>query len=139
MTADPDLQRWLPHRPPMLLLDSVREADAGGGTALARVDPGAWSADASGAMPAWFGVELMAQAVAACRGRQAASAGPARGGYLVAVRSYRSALAAFAAGPLEVRVRLELEDPSGLCGFQCEIFQGGQAVASAALRVMEHP
>ncbi len=84
---DPRLPSWLPHRPPALLLEGVAKADAQGGTALARVDPGAWYADADGAMPAWVGLELMAQAVAACRGRSLADAGaPPRGGYLVGVR-----------------------------------------------------
>jgi predicted hotdog family 3-hydroxylacyl-ACP dehydratase len=140
MTADPDLLWRLPHRPPMLLLESVREADDQGGTALARVDPGAWYADSAGAMPAWFGLELMAQAIAACRGHRGAPGGPARGGYLVAARSFRSSLPAFATGALlEVRVRLELEDPSGLCGFLGEIIQERQVVAKANLRVMELP
>ena len=137
MTAGPDLQQWLPHRAPMLLLDSVVEADDRGGTALARVDPGAWYADSAGAMPAWFGLELMAQAIAACRGRRVAAGGPSRG-YLVAARGYRSTVPAFGAGALlEVRVRLELEDPSGLCGFLGEILLGRQIVAKASLRVME--
>jgi predicted hotdog family 3-hydroxylacyl-ACP dehydratase len=139
MTADPDLLRWLPHRAPMLLLESVREADAQGGTALVRVDPGAGYADPSGAMPAWFGLELMAQTIAACRGRQAGPGGAVQGGYLVAVRSFASTVAAFAPGALlEVRVRLQLEDPCGLCGFLGEIVQGGQVVVTGTLRVMEH-
>jgi predicted hotdog family 3-hydroxylacyl-ACP dehydratase len=140
MTVDPELLRWLPHRPPMLLLESLREADERGGAARVRVDPGAWYADPSGAMPAWFGLELMAQTLAACRGRQAGPGGAARGGYLVAVRSFASTLAAFAPGALlEVRVRLQLEDPSGLCGVSGEIVQDHQVVATATLRVMEHP
>jgi len=134
-------RRWVPHRPPMLLLEAVLRADALGGAALARVDPAAWYADGAGAMPAWFGLELMAQAAAACRGSfLAAAGGPPRRGYLVSARNFASAVASFPPGALlEVRVRLELEDPSGLCGFQCEILHEHRPVASAGLKVMEQP
>jgi len=133
--------QWLPHRPPMLLLEAVLAADAQGGAALARVDPTAWYADGNGAMPAWIGLELMAQAAAACRGRHlAAAGGTPRSGYLVAARGYRSTVPSFPPGALlEVRVRLELEDPSGLCGFQCEILHERRPVAGASLKVMERP
>ena len=139
--VDSLLPLWVPHRPPMLLLEAVLRADAQGGAALARVDPAAWYADGAGAMPAWFGLELMAQAAAACRGRHLAAGGGApRRGYLVAARSYACAVASFPPGALlEVRVRLELADPSGLCGFQCEILHEQRPVASAGLRVMEQP
>jgi len=139
--VDPLLPSWLPHRPPMLLLESVAEAHERGGAALARVDPAAWYADAGGAMPAWFGLELMAQAVAACRGRQLAAAGaPPRGGYLVSVRGYRCVRPAFPPGALlEVRVRLDLEDASGLRVFQCEILLDQASLASGTLALMEQP
>lgn len=125
----------------MLLLESVPEAGSQGGTALARVDPAAWYADASGAMPAWIGLELMAQAIAACRGRHLAEAGGGpRGGYLVGARGYRSTVPAFPPGALlEIRVELELEDPSGLRGFSCAIRHGQETVATGILRIMEQP
>jgi predicted hotdog family 3-hydroxylacyl-ACP dehydratase len=123
----------------MLLLDSVEAVTAEGGTGLVQVDPSAWYADAAGSMPAWFGLELMAQTIAACRGRHLADLGGApRGGYLVGTRSYRSTLAAFPAGAsLAVRVRLEEADPSGLGTFRCEILLLGLPVAEAVLKVME--
>jgi len=138
---EPVLHQWLPHRPPMLLLEGVATAGSQGGTALARIDPAAWYQDGQGAMPAWFGLELMAQAIAACRGKHLqASGGAPRGGYLVGARNYRTTLAAFPPGAvLELRVSLELEDPSGLCGFRCEILLAQAVVASATLNVMERP
>ena len=36
---EPVLHQWLPHRPPMLLLEGVATAGSQGGTALARIDP----------------------------------------------------------------------------------------------------
>jgi predicted hotdog family 3-hydroxylacyl-ACP dehydratase len=149
MPTDPasgalEWSRLLPHRPPMLLLETLAEAGPGGATAFARVDPEAWYADPEGAMPAWIGLELMAQAAAACRGAQRAAAGPdrtaGRSGYLVAARGFRSEAGSFPAGAvLELRVRLEDADPSGLCAFACEIRQAGRILAGATLKVMERP
>jgi predicted hotdog family 3-hydroxylacyl-ACP dehydratase len=123
----------------MLLLESVAAVTAEGGTGQARVEPSAWYADGAGAMPAWFGLELMAQTIAACRGQHLATlGGTPRGGYLVGTRSYRSTLPAFPAGAtLAVEVRLEEADPSGLGTFHCEILHLGQSVAQAVLKVME--
>ena len=123
----------------MLLIDSVEEVTAQSGTARVRLDPQAWYADASGATPAWFGLELMAQAIAACRGQHlAASGGTPRGGYLVGTRSYRSSLPAFPTGvDLLVKVQLVEEDPSGLSAFHCELFHQDRLLAEATLKVME--
>lgn len=120
------LLELLPHRPPMLLLDGVD-----GDGAYLRVDPEAWYADAAGAMPGWFGLEVMAQAVAALQGR----AGAPRRGYLVGTRSYQS-IPAFPAGSLlRVRVRAAEEDESGLAAFACEILLGDEPAATASLKV----
>jgi predicted hotdog family 3-hydroxylacyl-ACP dehydratase len=133
-----DLSALLPHRPPMLLLEALAEAGPAGGTALARVDPGAWYADAEGAMPAWIGLELMAQAAAAWRGAGRAPGSGPGAGFLVAVRAYRSAVAVFPAGArLEVRVRLEGAEPGGLCAFECHILEDGRLLAEGRIRVKE--
>ena len=133
------LHASLPHRAPMLLLDGVEAVTAEGGTGRLRVDPSAWYANPAGAMPAWIGLELMAQTIAACRGQHLAALGGApRGGYLVGTRSYRSTLAAFPAGAcLAVHVQLKETDPSGLGAFHCEILHLGLPVAEAVLKVME--
>lgn len=121
-----DLLDRLPHRPPMLLLEGAEGAEA-----WMRVDPLAWYADPGGALPGWFGLELMAQAVAATR---PPGEGPRRG-YLVGTRAYRSP-ASFPGGSLlRVRVGPGEEDPSGLCTYPCEILVEGAAVASATLSV----
>jgi predicted hotdog family 3-hydroxylacyl-ACP dehydratase len=122
----------------MLLIDAVADVTAQGGTGRVRLEPQAWYADATGHTPGWFGLEFMAQSIAACRGQHlAATGGAPRGGYLVGTRRYRS-VAAFPPGAeLEVRVRLLDEDPSGLCAFQCEILHLGLVVADATLKVME--
>ena len=139
MTAGPDLQQWLPHRAPMLLLDSVVEADDRGGTALARVDPGAWYAQPDGAMPAWFGVELMAQTIAAFSGqRHWLLDRPLEQGYLLGTQRYEAAVPAFPAGTvLEIEAELHYWDEASLSAFRCRIRHQGVQVASATLKVLE--
>ena len=135
------IEDLLPHRAPMLLIDGVEAVTAQGGTGRARLRPEAWHAGPDGRTPAWFGLELMAQTIAGCRGHHLQAAGGApRGGYLVGTRSYRSTVEAFPAGAdLEIRVELQDEDPSGLCVFHCAILEAGQILAEATLNVMERP
>ena len=135
------IEDLLPHRPPMRLIDGVAGVTAQGGTGCARLDPQAWHAGPDGRTPAWFGLELMAQTIAACRGQHLrASGGAPRGGYLVGTRSFLSTLEAFPAGAdLEIRVELLDEDPSGLCTFRCAILERGTTLAEADLKVMERP
>ena len=91
MSAWPPIEDVLPHRGTMLLLDRV-EAYAPTHVRCSytpRAD--AWYADADGAMPAWYGIELMAQTVAAHVGLTARQAGrPPRLGALLGSRAFRT-------------------------------------------------
>ena len=135
---DPSLP-LVPHRPPLLLIDTVREADGERCTTLTRVDPQAWYADPDGAMPAWFGLELMAQTIAAYSGnRQRAQGLAPRYGYLLGTRDYRSEVASFPAGALlEVDVKVHYSDALGLSAFSCELKREGNLLATAILKVFE--
>jgi predicted hotdog family 3-hydroxylacyl-ACP dehydratase len=127
----------VPHRPPLLLIDAVREAGPDHCTCLARVDGRAWYADADGAMPAWFGLELMAQTVAAFSGNRNQGQAP-RIGYLLGTRQYSSAAESFPAGALlEVTARVHYADATGLSAFACELRCGGVPLAHAILKVFE--
>jgi predicted hotdog family 3-hydroxylacyl-ACP dehydratase len=109
------------------------------------VDGGAWYAnpdaiaDAGGAMPAWFGLELMAQSIAAYSGsRHQQQGGAPRPGYLLGTRKYACTVAAFPAGALlEVEVRLQFADPGGLSAFACVLRCDGAELAHAILKVFE--
>jgi predicted hotdog family 3-hydroxylacyl-ACP dehydratase len=123
----------------MLLLERLVRADERSCAVQARVDGQAWYADGSGAMPGWFGLELMAQAISAYQGARGRDGGP-RPGYLLGTRSYRCAVAAFPAGAvLEVTALLQDADPSGVSAFACEIRLGGEPVAQAVLKVFDRP
>ncbi|MDR3669383.1 MAG: hypothetical protein P4L36_00980 [Holophaga sp.] len=127
----------VPHRPPLLLIDAVQEADGEHCTSLTRVDPQAWYADGAGAMPAWFGLELMAQTIAAFSGNRNRGRAP-RIGYLLGTRQYRCEVAVFPAGALlEVTARVDYADEAGLSAFACELRCGGAVLARAILKVFE--
>ncbi|BDU75678.1 ApeP family dehydratase [Mesoterricola sediminis] len=136
-----DPAQLVAHRPPMLLLAEVLSVDAEGVRALARVDPGAWYADPDGSMPGWFGIELMAQAVAAYSGaRKQADGIPPRLGYLLGTQCYACEVPAFPAGAeLLIEARLEYLDEIGLSAFQCTLSHAGRPAATALLKTFEAP
>ncbi|NTV74153.1 MAG: beta-hydroxyacyl-ACP dehydratase [Holophaga sp.] len=127
------------HRPPMLLLEAVLDHGHDGILALARVDPGAWYADGEGAMPAWFGLELMAQAIAAFGGLDKRAQGrEPRLGYLLGTRAYACTRPSFPAGcELRIRAKLKYLDDAGLSAFACGITLDGEEVATAILKTFE--
>ncbi len=138
MTAIP-VQEFLPHRPPILLIDTLEDATPDSCITHVRVDPGAWYAGPDGAMPAWFGLELMAQTAAALSGhrRKSANKRPVNG-YLLGTRNYESWVPRFPAGEiLEVEIRLLYLDESGLSAFACEIRHLGKTVARATIKTFE--
>lgn len=127
------------HRAPLLLLDTVEEVTPDHCRTRLTVDPGAWYAQADGAMPAWFGLELMAQTIATYSGhRQKRVNHPLCLGYLLGTANYESVLPAFPAGMvLETEAMLQFWDELTLSAFRCEISHRGQPLASATLKVLE--
>ena len=137
----PDLTQLLTHRPPMLLLDSIRELNSRHCRAVKIVDPDDWYAQPDGSMPGWFGIELMAQTIAAWSGHEKYSDGEQpRPGYLLGTRRYKSRTSSFPPGTiLEIEVRQEFMDSSGLGAYECEIIVDALVVASAIVKVYEAP
>lgn len=133
------IESILPHRGTMLLLASVDAWDDEFLAADANVDPTAWYADADGNMPAWIGIELMAQAIAAHVGLLSMRAGqPARPGVLLGSRKYDASVPAFAPGqPLRVEARELLRSTEGHGAYECTISTGGQHLANAVIKVYQ--
>lgn len=142
--AWPAVEDLLPHRGTMLLLDRVEHVDAQHAVAMVDVaSPArakAWyqdGADAPGTMPAWIGIELMAQAIALHVGWvKAQQQLPPQMGVLLGTRAYRAHVPAFS-GELQVRAELEFLDATGLGAYSCSILQHGHAVAQASVKVYE--
>ena len=149
MTAQPDsanpwppraMDKWVPHRGAMSLIDDVVHHDDLTIVARVRVSADGPFTGAEG-VPAWVGIEYMAQAVAAWSGARArAGGGSPRIGYLLGSRRYEAAVPAFAIGAeLEVFAQCELMGDNGLGMFDCRITQDGRVLASGRLSVFEPP
>lgn len=135
------LDSLVPHRPPLLLLSGVREVQAGTCRAWLKTDPEAWYALPDGSLPGWFGIELMAQTIAAFSGHTKARAGfPPGLGFLLGTQSYESTVSTFPAHSLlEIQADLCFQDPSGLFAFECAIRLEEKVVARSVLKVFEKP
>jgi predicted hotdog family 3-hydroxylacyl-ACP dehydratase len=135
----PPIEELLPHRGTMLLLDRVLAFSAQDITAECTPKREGWYADARGNMPAWIGIELMAQAIAAHVGLIKRSEGkPVSPGVLLGTRRYAPARAAFpAAQPLLVASSISFRDESGLAAYDCRIEAAGERLVEATLKVFE--
>ena len=93
-----------------------------------------------GSLPAWVGVELMAQSVAAFAGCHARQKGnPVELGFLLGTRKFECNVQAFAAGSeLSIHGLRSLEDDNGMGVFECHI-HGDGIHASARLNVFRPP
>lgn len=140
MSDFPPIEELLPHRGNMLLLARMLAADDESATCEAIPDARAWYAEADGAMPAWIGIELMAQTIAAHVALIARRAGkPPHPGVLLGTRACKVTLDRFpAAQALHVSAHLSYRDESGLGAYDCTLADaGGTTLASAAVTVFE--
>jgi predicted hotdog family 3-hydroxylacyl-ACP dehydratase len=135
-----DIERVLPHRGGMRLVERVLEWDADAIAVGLRV-PADGMFHVEGAVPAYVGIEYMAQAVACWAGCQARLRGcPPPVGFLLGSRRYESAVPSFASGAeLRVEARRELLGDNGLGVFACRILEAGRVLATANVSVFEPP
>jgi predicted hotdog family 3-hydroxylacyl-ACP dehydratase len=138
-TALGPVKGWLPHDDPMVMLDSLEAISHGYCRTRVEVDGQAWYALPDGAMPAWFGLELMAQTVSAYSGyRRRLGNLPVAIGYLLGTLDFQASQASFPAGAsLEVEAKLHFWDGSNLSAFSCQITNQGEKLASAILKFVE--
>lgn len=135
----PPVDALVPHRGDMLWLERLVRADEDVVEALATPREGAWYVEGGEGMPAWLGLELMAQAVAAHAGLRGWRAGEApKPGVLLGCRLYEAYVPSFpAGGALRVTARLAYRDDSGFGAYECTIDGERGALASATLKVFE--
>jgi len=141
MTQETELcpiEDYLPHRGSMLLLDRlwVSGADHAASEAVVRED-GLFVCD--GLMPAWVGIEYMAQTIAAWAGARAKKTDkPVSIGFLLGSRRYESFCSGFACGDtLRTEVACELISDDGLGMFNCRILRDAVLLAHARVSVYE--
>ena len=123
----------LPHDHPMILIDEITEY--GTHHLIASVQPaiGKPFADDRGCVPAWVGMEYMAQSIGAFAGVQSQLAGePVKVGFLLGTRAYRIDIDSFLNDvTYQIRVQ-QLYQDSGLSAFECEIFLADGTVQATA-------
>ncbi|HBW08868.1 ApeP family dehydratase [Stutzerimonas chloritidismutans] len=130
----------LPHAGDMVLLDGVERFDDDSVETVLQVRADGLLSAADGSLPAWVGVEIMAQSVAAFAGCHARQAGqPVELGFLLGTRSYQCNVEAFPAGAdLRVRAHRSLQDDNGMGVFECHL-DGPGIHAEARLNVFRPP
>ena len=133
-----DIDMLVPHRAPMRLVDRLLNWDEDSVAVEVEVPAEGLVVDAGG-VPAWVGVEYMAQAIAAWAGCHARQAGQAPSiGFLLGTRRYEAQCTYFRSGArLRVEARCELLGENGLGMFACRIMQGEDVLAVANVSVFE--
>ena len=128
----------LPHGPGFLLLDRLVGYDAESTTCEVTIRPDSRFSDGS-KVPAWAGLEYMAQALGAYCGISRLQKDKAiQIELLLGTRAFDCAVPEFPVGArLEVRARQVYWDPDGACAFACEIRQDGAVVATAEIKGFE--
>lgn len=134
------LAELLPHAGDMILIDQVLSFDEEQVHTRVTVQPGGLFNRDDGSLPAWVGIELMAQSVAAyagCRARQKGEA--VELGFLLGTRKYECNVEHFPAGAeLTIHGLRSLEDDNGMGVFECHL-TGDGILASARLNVFRPP
>ncbi|EUJ11576.1 putative 3-hydroxylacyl-(acyl carrier protein) dehydratase [Methylophilaceae bacterium 11] len=143
----PDIADVLLHSGNMRLLDSIVDYDAEFTIAAYTPVLGAWYADQEGNMPAWIGIELMAQAISAHAGLlKYGSTTLPKHGALLGTRSYQAFKPMFVVNQaLMIHVTLVYRDISGLGAYDCRIYyqqtladdSAPNLLAKATLKVFE--
>ena len=134
------LAELLPHAGDMILIEQILAFDDEQIHTRLTVKPGGLFNRPDGSLPAWVGVELMAQSVAAFAGCHARQKGnPVELGFLLGTRKFECNVEAFPAGTdLTIHGLRSLEDDNGMGVFECHI-HGDGIHASARLNVFRPP
>lgn len=130
------LAELLPHAADMILIDQVVDFDEEQIRTRLTIAPGGLFNQPDGSMPAWVGIELMAQTVAAYAGCTARTRGePVKLGFLLGSRKFDCNVSCFPAGSeLTIHALRSLQDDSGMGVFECTL-TGPDIQAFARLNV----
>lgn len=134
------LAELLPHAGDMILIEQILAFDEEQIHTRLIVRPDGLFSRADGGLPAWVGIELMAQSVAAYAGCHARQRGDAVAlGFLLGTRKFQCNVDHFPAGTeLTIHGIRSLEDDNGMGVFECHINAPG-IHATARLNVFRPP
>jgi predicted hotdog family 3-hydroxylacyl-ACP dehydratase len=129
----------LPHTGSAVLIDAIVDAGDGEITAIATITARHPYLVAGHGVPAWVGIELMAQTAAAHSGLIAQrSGGTLRRGMLLGTRHYQAQVAWFAEGTrLVIHAAREFGDTGAMAACRCRIEADGATLAEATLIIYE--
>ena len=118
----PNIERLIPHRGPMRLIDRIVAAEEDAVTAETRIDHSCAFATADRRIPSYVGLEMMAQTISAYDGlRRFKRDLPPSVGFLLSCRSYFAREPYLAAGTvLTITGRMVLND-GDMASFDCII------------------
>ena len=134
------LAQLLPHAGDMILIDQVLAFDQEQIHTRFTVRAGGLFNREDGSLPAWVGVELMAQSVAAYAGCRARVQGDrVELGFLLGTRKFECNVDHFPLGcELHIHALRSLEDDNGMGVFECHL-TGPDIHATARLNVFRPP
>ena len=129
----PELLKYLPHRPPMVLLDEVISINEEKAVCRVKISEKSLFFE-QGHVPAWVGLEYIAQTIAAYAGKLSHDKGDAASiGFLLGARRYASEVSRFEDGQvLEIEVFPNYSDGS-MGHFKGVIRSGEEVIAEATL------
>jgi predicted hotdog family 3-hydroxylacyl-ACP dehydratase len=129
---DIDLAKIMPHKAPMLLIERILKNSAEELVASVSIHPDSFGFE-NGAVPSWFGIEYMAQSIAAYNGLNSPNTGKVEIGFLVGVRNYIVKVKEFNLGSeLEISIAPNfIVENSG--SFDCKIKIAEQEIAEALI------
>ncbi|HTE41875.1 MAG TPA: hypothetical protein VK629_13670 [Steroidobacteraceae bacterium] len=132
------IDQIVPHAGRMSLLDELLHYDSEKIIAVVHVSERSQFFENDRGVPAYVGIEYMAQAVAAFAGIEEVQADrKPKIGLLLGTRRYNSTVDYFTAGArVEVIARMRYRDPTNLVGFGCEILIDDVPVAAADLKAV---
>lgn len=131
-----DIPALLPHEPPMVVIDRVMDYDLENGelTAEVELDESNMFYDCSiNAVPAFLGIEYMAQSIGALSGIAGMEAGLSKpdAGFVLGTRKYHNSVKSFALGVYAINVKQIFTDTE-LSSFSCTITDSLNKVCATA-------
>jgi predicted hotdog family 3-hydroxylacyl-ACP dehydratase len=127
----------VPHAGPMLLIDEILDYGSNGLTACVTIRDSSLFLTAENVVPAWVGIEYMAQTIAAWAGVHAKLRGDSvKIGYLLGTRHYLANKPGFALGDTLIITVSKQYHEGELAVFDCKI-SSEQISVSATLNVFQ--
>lgn len=130
----------IPHSPPMVLVDRVLEYDSVSLVAEVTISANSlFYVAAIGGVPAWVGIEYMAQAISALEGLRARNNGQGiKLGFLLGTRKLLLPRKVLHEGiAYQIHVLQLLRDQSGFATFECRIEYEQELCVAARINVYE--